>query len=200
MKNSLKEQYKKERKRVLQYINRTRKQGKIVNIEVPKIPKRITTGSVSRLKKLTPKKLTENAIYVRPETGEIISKTEWKKERKQSNTRKNSYVPTFDIFSVIREMLLSIPNERAFYKKGKVIRYDYTGKKNILVSFLDDLMNESGSESYLLSKQETIGTYINLIMRESKDEQVESTFIRIADLLARHPLTRQEAEEVNWFG
>lgn len=199
MKNSLKEQYKKERKRVLQYINRSRKQGKIVNIEVPKIPKRITTGSINRLKKFTPKKLSESATYVSLETGEIISKAEWKKERKQSNAKKN-YVPTFDIFSVIRDMLISIPNERAFYKKGKVIRYDYTGKKNILVSFLDDLMNESDSERYLLSKQETIGTYINLIMRESKDEQVESTFIRIADLLAKHPLTRQEAEEVNWFG
>lgn len=71
---TLQEQYRRERKRVRDYISRLKRQGYIVETELPKIPKRITAGSIRRLQKLTPEKISESATtYHR---GRIISRRE----------------------------------------------------------------------------------------------------------------------------
>lgn len=66
-------EYRRERKRVQSLIRRYEKQGLMVNLELPAIPKRITQGSVNRLAKLTPEKVRKNTIGVDLSTGEILS-------------------------------------------------------------------------------------------------------------------------------
>lgn len=82
-KKTLKEQYRRERKRIQNYISRNKKKGIIINFVLPSIPKRITKGSVSRLHKITPQKLKSYAEYVDVETGKIISKTHYEEERER---------------------------------------------------------------------------------------------------------------------
>lgn len=66
-------EYRKERKRVRDLIRRMKKRGFIdLDDVLPPIPKKITAGSVRRLKELTPRKLQEKARYVKP-GGEIVS-------------------------------------------------------------------------------------------------------------------------------
>lgn len=73
-KNDLLREYRKERKRVRDLVNRMKKRGYIdLDDVIPPIPKRITEGSIRRLKELTPRKLQEKARYVVPETGEKVS-------------------------------------------------------------------------------------------------------------------------------
>lgn len=73
-KNDLLREYRKERKRVRDLVNRMKKRGYIdLDDVIPPIPKRITQGSIRRLKELTPRKLQEKARYVEPETGEVVS-------------------------------------------------------------------------------------------------------------------------------
>lgn len=73
-KNDLLREYRKERKRVRDLVNRMKKRGYIdLDDVIPPIPKRITQGSIRRLKELTPRKLQEKARYVVPETGEVVS-------------------------------------------------------------------------------------------------------------------------------
>lgn len=51
---TIKQQYKKERKRILNYISKARKEGYDVSkVSVPSIPKKITRASVRRLEKIT---------------------------------------------------------------------------------------------------------------------------------------------------
>lgn len=72
---ALKDAYMKERRRVQNRIYKARKKGFEVDVTVPKIPKRITQGSINRLNKMQPeyiyKHSTYNAIELDTETGEF---------------------------------------------------------------------------------------------------------------------------------
>lgn len=74
IKNAIQQAYQRERNRILSHIRKLKKQGyDISEINVPKIPKKKTEGSIRRLEKLTTRKIQEQASKVDVETGEVIS-------------------------------------------------------------------------------------------------------------------------------
>lgn len=77
--------YRKERKRVLQLIRRNEKRGIFLNQinAIPQIPKRITEASIRRLQKIDSKYIEEHGTGVDLETGEIISISRIKRERRK---------------------------------------------------------------------------------------------------------------------
>lgn len=75
---TLKEQYKRERRRVLSLIRRYKNQGYDLEITVPAIPKRITQGSIRRLQKITPEYVRKHAYAPDIETGEKITYYQYK--------------------------------------------------------------------------------------------------------------------------
>lgn len=86
-----KELYRKERRRIQQFIRRAEKRGYRFDSNVlPKIPKRITKASVHRLIKITPKALYQKATALDPETGKIVTGTERKKQEQKERARKSS--------------------------------------------------------------------------------------------------------------
>ena len=83
----IKEEYNKQRKALLQKINRAKKRGYIFSDDItPSIPKKPTKASIARLKKLS-KELYKHARYVDVETGEILTG----QEGKQFEKRKSAY-------------------------------------------------------------------------------------------------------------
>ena len=61
----IKREYKKQRSRIQRFLSSARKRGYLFEDNVlPSIPKKITEGSIRRLKKLTPKTLYEKANYL----------------------------------------------------------------------------------------------------------------------------------------
>lgn len=81
---TLKEEYARERKRVLQFVRRAEKRGYIFpETVIPKIPKRIRRESINALQRLTPDRLYSKAHYVSPETGEYMSGTRGRKEERK---------------------------------------------------------------------------------------------------------------------
>ncbi len=87
---TMRERYMRERKRIQNYISARYKKGFISEFELPAIPKRVTQGSINRLKKFTPKQLREyEKRWFSRETGEIFDSEnhaeltkEYRKERK----------------------------------------------------------------------------------------------------------------------
>lgn len=77
----LKNEYKKALKALKERIRYYQKQGIITNINTPKTPKNITEKSVARLKSISGEKIKSKAIYVNLDTGETVSKKQWKKEQ-----------------------------------------------------------------------------------------------------------------------
>lgn len=70
---TLKQSYMRERKRILNAISRYRRQGYDVELKVPNIPKKITEGSIRRLRNITIGKIKEVTYAPDLETGEKIS-------------------------------------------------------------------------------------------------------------------------------
>lgn len=100
--SELKKLYKKERARVLAAKRRLTKQGfDTSDINIPKIPKKITEGSVRRLQKMTARQMAEKATTVDLETGEVITarqkqvRSRWKE--KEPTPPKYAPAPTPDI-------------------------------------------------------------------------------------------------------
>lgn len=85
----IEKEYFKQRKRLQAAIKREEKRGFIVSYELPSVPKKITKASVSRLKKITPKKIREKSYAINPETGEATSaqgafvRSRWKTPEKE---------------------------------------------------------------------------------------------------------------------
>lgn len=83
---TIKEQYRKERRRIQQFLRRAEKRGYLFEEDIlPPIPKAITKASVRRLAKLKPDFLYSHAHYVDPTTGEYMPAQRGRiEERKRS--------------------------------------------------------------------------------------------------------------------
>lgn len=80
---AIKDEYRRERRRIQQFINRAEKRGYVFDFEMPDIPKTITRASVNRLKRITPEKLYKKSVYGGEATeGEIISGVEGRKQER----------------------------------------------------------------------------------------------------------------------
>lgn len=83
--SELRKAYKKEERRIKQFIRRAEKRGYDVQYRLPSEPKRVTKQRVEKLRKLTATELYKKSKFVDTETGEIITGTEGRKlERKRS--------------------------------------------------------------------------------------------------------------------
>lgn len=83
-------QYYKEQRRIKDYLRKLARENIFSNYEIlPEEPKRITEGSVRKLKAITAQKILEKSVYINPETGEIISTAlERRYEKKQEGIEK----------------------------------------------------------------------------------------------------------------
>lgn len=80
---AIKDEYRKERRRIQQFINRAEKRGYQFDFEMPEIPKKVTRASVNRLKAITPEKLYKKSVYGGEATlGEIVSGVEGRKQER----------------------------------------------------------------------------------------------------------------------
>lgn len=82
--------YKKQVKRIKQAVRRLEKRGYDVSYDVPsELPKRVTSKTLDKLKKITPKVLREeHSSYVDSETGEVLTGKEGEIREKENNARR----------------------------------------------------------------------------------------------------------------
>ena len=92
-KEALKKEYRKQRKRIQSYISRRWKLGFDSDFVLPSIPKKITAGSVRRLKKITAEKLKQHEKrWYDPDTGEIFEEPHPELAKRQKEYRKSKNV------------------------------------------------------------------------------------------------------------
>lgn len=71
-KEILSDEYRNQRRRIQQTIRRLKKQGYVVDYELPSIPKQIREGSIRRLEKIKPSDIREKSTFVDVTTGERV--------------------------------------------------------------------------------------------------------------------------------
>lgn len=165
IKNAIQKAYQKERNRILSHIRKLKKQGYDTSeINVPKIPKKKTEGSIRRLQKLTTRKIQEQASKLDIETGEIISarQANVRAIRERGETRRAS-APTSQtkpaplpqaeeplddwkyIISEIRDLIEQIPHKSIAYQRPpspKRIKKDLNFIYENVLSAFNDFLNK----------------------------------------------------------
>lgn len=128
MKNTLKQQYMKERRRVQRFIKAAEKRGYIFDQGiVPAIPKRITDASIRRLKKLTPAYLYGKSQYVDKSTGEIISGKRGRERERSKAAKKGNILKRIKnrVKKLIEDIKAGKLTKKAVFKDEKP--KDFTG-------------------------------------------------------------------------
>ena len=204
--------YQKERRRLLQAVNRAKKQGYIFpeNI-IPSIPKRVTKKSLERIQLLKPKDLYKKAQYLYEETGEVVPAEQRKQEvkqeaiRKAKETRKRkkkistpsvpTYYPTISIIDTIRDRISELTREA----KPPI---PIENRKNELLAIFEDNAtlysnNITEYEHYLEEHEIEIAELLNIISYDSNAEQISASFVALGRLLNMQSLSMSQAENLS---
>lgn len=206
--------FQKERRRLLQAVNKAKKQGYIFpeNI-VPSLPKRVTKKSLERIQFLKPKDLYKKAKYVYEDTGEIVPALQRKEEikriaiEKRKLTRKNKakrqeitipiYYPTISIIDTIRDRIIELQREQ----KPPI---EISFRKNEVLNIFDDTVtyyemqeNISEYEDYLKKNESEIADLLNVISYDSNTEKVNASFVSLGRLLNVTSLSMEQAENLS---
>lgn len=175
-KSALKKEYQRERKRVQSLLNRYRKKYYSVEVTIPNIPKRITQGSINRLKKITPTYVQSKTFDVNTDTGELIKYTPKRKRSSKVTTPppQSSPVPEF-IPSYESIVLQNFFNQISAYppKMQKLVRDWYTAMKNAVgedTYKLIDVLQDGAEKGLWATYQEA---YNATLVMENLSEMLE---------------------------
>lgn len=156
------EAYRKERRRVQQFIRRASKRGYVFEDDIlPQIPKRITPASIRRLERLTPDKLYKRAIKLDYETGEVIPgqvgrDIERSQAAKKAAQTRNSIQQNIKIPSMREERQATQEEYRRFPNEADILVNNWyvtlEGLQNapyyrVLKSWMDRAVGQFGTEA-----------------------------------------------------
>lgn len=178
---AIEKEYRKQRKRIQNYVSKRKKKGFFSDFQLPKIPKKITEASVRRLEKITPKKLKKKeTIVVNTLTGEVFenNKNNVKKIKKENDSIPDFYDVATDNFYF---MLNSFPG-----KIGLLIKNDLEkNKRKDYVKLVADFIENVG---YLqmkdLYKERLVRWYFNEAKEQLglSQETIDAIMTEIQDI------------------
>lgn len=149
---ALEKEYRRIRKNLQSWVRAENRRGFIYDTEklIPKIPKKITRGSINRLKKLTPEKRRSYATaYVDFNTGEIFTPKEGRKRYRQDRKlyqetgNRDVFATAPDISSVILENFYDLISS---YVYGRWDRRK-TDRRDMVKSWIDRIVNTYGIDA-----------------------------------------------------
>lgn len=202
-------EYQKQRRRLQNAVYRGRKQGyEYPENIIPEMPKRVTKKALETIKAIKPLDLLKRAEFIDTQTGEVIPALQHREEVKQAKKRirserkkhqqtkvPTSYLPTFSVIDVIHERI-----ENLTRKVG--VPFPIIERKNALLRIFEDTItlysgNIAQFEEYLLSNEEVIAYYLNVIQYDSNAEEIQISFAQLARLLNVGELTESQAISVS---
>lgn len=201
--------YQKQRRRLQQVVRRGVKQGYIFNEGViPSLPKRVTKKALKKIENTKPEDLYKKAVWLDPETGEIIPASKKRKERRSRKKKKEPIevsvpYPKISLIDTLKARIEDMTAPQVFQsgKKGK-IEYPIENRKNYLLQIIDDSYDFYGDGylTYLEQNSEEIFDLIDAVMyKASNTEEVDATFARLGRLLNVTSLNPTQAENLSYM-
>lgn len=206
------QEWKKELKRLQQFIRRAKKRGYTFPDDViPETPKRITKKQLSKIKGINPQTLYAQAEYYNPDTGEILSGLEGRKFERKRSARKAQLTKAIKQaqdteISLPRQTDLALQNIRDLINQftPSSLWSDYwtqkkEGDKNKLQSLLDNAIAQEGEDVVAERLQNYAGDIeriINSILYGSDEEQIQFDMVEFATIIKGRSLTAQESSEL----
>lgn len=199
------QQWKKEVKRIQQFIRRAKKRGYIFSEDViPETPKRIAKKQLSKIKGINPQTLYAQAEFYNPETGETITGTEGRTLERKRSARKaqltkqrkasqNLPRESDNVLRHIEQMIADwepMPNWSPYFTSAK------KEDKTRLESILQTSIAEIGRTNTARRLQNTATNVIDLadrILYSSDEDQVQLDLVEFATILKGRSLTPEES-------
>lgn len=196
-------EWKKELKRLHQFIHRAEKRGyTFPDNVIPETPTRITKKQLSKIKGLNPQTLYGQAQYFDSETGQTLTGTEGRKlereraAQKGAETKRKKNSPPHEEDLVLRTIEQMIgewspyPNWTEYFTQAK------NEDKNRLKSLLDSniaLMGRTEVAKRLQADAETVIALADEILYSSDEDAVNLDLAHLATILKGAPLTIEES-------
>lgn len=202
--------WKKERKRIQQFIRRAKKRGyTFPDNVIPETPKRITQKQLSKIRGINPQVLYSQAEYHNPITGETISGLEGRAfERKRSarKAQETKALKRLQKQQLPRQTYLILQNIRDLinqFTPSTLWSNYWTQKKeadkNKLQSLLDNAIVQEGENVVAERLQNYAGDIeriINSILYGSDEEQTQFDMVEFATIIKGRSLTQHESSEL----
>lgn len=198
----------KELRGIKSFINRASKRGFRFDTSIlPEKPKRITKNKLQNLQDLTPNILYENAQYLNPNTGKIVTGLEGRTLERQKAAKKGEITKAIkktknlpmrstavleNIRQIIREWSPA-PNWSKYWIEQK------TRNKNKLELILEETILQDGEQQVakrLEDNADRIERIVNSILYGSDEEQIQFDLVEFATILKGRPLTLSESADL----
>lgn len=195
--------WKKELKRLQQFIRRAKKRGYIFPDDViPETPKRITKKQLLKIKGINPQTLYSQAEFHNPDTGETLSGIEGRKFERKRSARKAQATKIFlpRQRDLVLQNIIDLINQ---FTPSSLWSDYWTQKKetdkNKLQSLLDNAIAQEGADVVAERLQNYAGDIeriINSILYGSDEEQLQFDMVEFATIIKGRSLTQQESSEL----
>lgn len=219
IKSEIEKKYYKERKLVLQRISRAKKRGFAVPEKLlPAIPKKITSGSVRRLEKLSAKYIQEKSEYkgkkgaearreyrkdfvAKRKSSRKANKAE-EKEKKES-AREEGYESGYgDGYNAGRQVGIELPEESELVYQEIVRILEAGANKNycfVAMNYLNNAIGSRGFQEVMQSINESpdeLKNDSNVIAFASDQEQIQMSLSEFITLISGRALDSSESMKV----
>lgn len=188
--NQTTKQYNKELKRIKQFIRRAEKRGyKFDDNIIPKKPKKITQGSIRKLKKINPDYLYKKSVYGGEATqGEIVTGLTGRKAEKSLSAKRASYTRKINksrtkdtTYGNTFTPPYNVSEDDSFYDNVTISGFRYHVKQfnerasEMLLSWLDRLLSthDKHDVAVMLNDGAENGNIVNYQIVYSRDRLIE---------------------------
>lgn len=206
MKQTIRQQYMKERRRIQSFIRRAQKRGYIIPESIlPIIPKNITKSSINRLKKITPDKIYSKSEYINKETGELVSAkrgriierkkaTEKAKATRQAKQKSQVYSPPKESELTIYNLMQILENFVPSGTHTPYMRQQMESNRNYALGILQNAIDELGIEKVAsnIKNSERLSNLIDEILYSSDREKVKFSLVEFSTIIRGESLSIDE--------
>lgn len=210
-------EYRKQRKRIRDFISRNKRKGYFFNYELPAIPKSPTRKDIENLKKVTPKVLRETGFFVDTSTGEATAATEHFAETrrkaaiKAAQTRRRVSPEEFEagILNGERHLLnellfmLGNPDDKYFYKRRKRYQIYSSERAQYIIDTIHQYIAEYGEDEIahrIAQNFEAISDAIDKLLYKYPESEINLGANIILDAIRGRSMTASEARDLYELG
>lgn len=202
--------YRAQVKRIKSFIRGAEKRGYMFPAwSVPVEPPRVTKGAIEVLKQLTPERLYKEALYVYPETGEVITGMERRAEehkasaakaartRAQKKRKGEPPLRTEQILSWVEARISDYEEQYSTKKRWTKGHVNITHYGFDLARFYESALAEYGRTEVAkrFEAHPELKEYADIVFADSKEEAVRLAYNQFMSVLTGGATTMEEAKE-----
>lgn len=190
--------YMKERRRIQSFIYRRKKEGYIIPEGLlPKIPKKITLGSVNRLRKLTSDVLYKKIEYIDLETGKkLAGKKPKQKEQKQKIEKKLPNSDDIIINNVLSELRKYVPSSAQNRFLNELKKEAIADVENIIFGAIN-LYGKNTVARRLEKNAVRVHRLIIVIMVSSDSKEIGMSVTELMQIIYNGSLSLEERKAID---